>query len=174
MSSTLYIFSRKKRRGIARLNYAAASNIFSIKMPYPVVGSLTRTWVTAPTSLPSWMMGERPDRCRWQKKGGERVAAVDKIEEKRKPEDFIGHRNRRRCVTVCGALCAPCRRCGCVAHRPRHLLARSLHLPSGSARVRNPQFKPPPRDPSRRALSFLRSYLLRILVLLCLKSCVAI
>ena len=24
----------------------------------------------------------------------ERVAAVDKIEEKRKPEDFIGHRNR--------------------------------------------------------------------------------
>ena len=27
-------------------------------------------------------------------KGGEQVAAVDKIEEKRKPEDFIGHRNR--------------------------------------------------------------------------------
>ena len=27
-------------------------------------------------------------------KGAERVAAVDKIEEKRKPEDFIGHRNR--------------------------------------------------------------------------------
>jgi len=25
---------------------------------------------------------------------GERVAAVDKIEEQRKPEDFIGHRNR--------------------------------------------------------------------------------
>ena len=24
----------------------------------------------------------------------ERVAAVDKIEDKRKPEDFIGHRNR--------------------------------------------------------------------------------
>ena len=37
--------------------YAAASNIFSIKMPYPVVGSLTRTWVTAPMSLPSWMIG---------------------------------------------------------------------------------------------------------------------
>ena len=32
--------------------YAAASNIFSIKMPYPVVGSLTRTWVTATTSFP--------------------------------------------------------------------------------------------------------------------------
>ena len=47
------------------------------------------------------MMGERPDRCRWQRKGGERVAAVDKIEEKRKPEDFIGHRNRNtgRAVT---------------------------------------------------------------------------
>jgi len=28
----------------------------------------------------------------------ERVAAVDKIEEKRKPEDFIGHRNRTRTV----------------------------------------------------------------------------
>ena len=39
-------------------------------------------------------MGERPDRRRWRRKGGERVAAVDKIEEKRKPEDFIGHRNR--------------------------------------------------------------------------------
>ena len=37
--------------------YAAASSMFSMKMPYPVVGSLTRTWVTAPTSLPSWMMG---------------------------------------------------------------------------------------------------------------------
>ena len=33
--------------------YAAASNIFSMKMPYPVVGSFTKTWVTAPTSLPS-------------------------------------------------------------------------------------------------------------------------
>ncbi len=40
--------------------------------------------------------GERADRCRWQGEGGERVAAVDKIEEKCKPEDFIGHRNRDR------------------------------------------------------------------------------
>ena len=39
-------------------DYAAASNIFSIKMPYPVVGSLTRTWVTAPMSLPSCIIGE--------------------------------------------------------------------------------------------------------------------
>ena len=28
-------------------------------------------------------------------KGAERVAAVDKIEDQRKPEDFIGHRNRK-------------------------------------------------------------------------------
>ena len=35
-----------------------AVSIFSIKIPYPVVGSLISTWVTAPTSLPFWMMGE--------------------------------------------------------------------------------------------------------------------
>ena len=35
-------------------------NIFSMKIPYPVVGSLMRTCVTAPTSLPFWIMGE-PD-----------------------------------------------------------------------------------------------------------------
>jgi len=28
-------------------------------------------------------------------RGAERVAAVDKIEDKRKPDDFIGNRNRR-------------------------------------------------------------------------------
>ena len=39
--------------------------------------------------------GERTDRRQWRKKGGKRVAAVDKIEEERKPEDFIGHRNRK-------------------------------------------------------------------------------
>ena len=38
--------------------------------------------------------GERTERCQWQIKRGERVAAVDKIEEMRKPEDFIGYRNR--------------------------------------------------------------------------------
>ena len=31
-------------------------------------------------------------RCRWQMKDKDFGAAVDKIEEKRKPEDFIGHR----------------------------------------------------------------------------------
>ena len=38
---------------------------------------------------------ERPDRRRWRDEGGERVAAVDKIEEERKPDDFIGHRNSK-------------------------------------------------------------------------------
>ena len=32
--------------------YSAASSMFSIKIPYPRVGSFTSTWVTAPTSLP--------------------------------------------------------------------------------------------------------------------------
>ena len=39
--------------------------------------------------------GERCDRRRWRRKGAERVAAVDKIKDQRKPEDFIGHRNRK-------------------------------------------------------------------------------
>ena len=38
--------------------------------------------------------GERGERCLWQMLRPERVAAVAKIEEKRKPEDFVGHRNR--------------------------------------------------------------------------------
>ena len=40
--------------------HPAASSIFSMKIPYPAVGSFTSTWVTAPTSFPSWRMGE-PD-----------------------------------------------------------------------------------------------------------------
>ena len=58
--------------------------------------------------------GERAERCQWQEKRGERVAAVEKIEEKRKPEDFFGHRNRkpralpRRCEN--GILCSKTRR----------------------------------------------------------------
>ena len=43
------------------LAYDARSPIWfsmlSINIPYPVVGSLMRTCVTAPTSLPFWMMG---------------------------------------------------------------------------------------------------------------------
>ena len=46
-------------------------------------------------ALCNTLEGERAERCQWQKKRGERVAAVEKIEEKRKPEDFFGHRNRK-------------------------------------------------------------------------------
>ena len=38
--------------------------------------------------------GERCERCQRQIQRAERVAAVDKIEDQRKPEDFNGHRNR--------------------------------------------------------------------------------
>ena len=40
--------------------------------------------------------GERSKRCQWQVQRGERVAAVGRIEERRKPEDFTGYRNRGR------------------------------------------------------------------------------
>ena len=53
-----------------------------------------RGWRFAPKAQAP-PLGERTERCRWQKKRGERVAAVEKIEEKRKPEDFFGHRNRK-------------------------------------------------------------------------------
>ena len=42
--------------------------------------------------------GEQADRRQWRKQGGERMAAVEKIEEKRKPDDFFGHRNKTHCV----------------------------------------------------------------------------
>ena len=53
--------SENSRRAVlASLTYAAfrrisgiSRSIFVIKMPYPVVGSLMSTWVTAPTNLPS-------------------------------------------------------------------------------------------------------------------------
>ena len=38
--------------------------------------------------------GARVDRRLWRRKGDERVAAVEKIEDQRKPEDFFGYRNR--------------------------------------------------------------------------------
>ncbi len=38
--------------------------------------------------------GERREHRRWRIQRPERVAAVDKIEEMRKSEDFIGYRNR--------------------------------------------------------------------------------
>ncbi len=46
-------------------------------------------------------MGERCERCQWQMKRAERVAAVEKIKGKRKPADFFGHRNRGSNATHC-------------------------------------------------------------------------
>ena len=43
------------------IGICAAFSMFSINIPYPVVGSLIKTCVTAPTSLPFWIIGE-PDR----------------------------------------------------------------------------------------------------------------
>ena len=38
--------------------------------------------------------GERAERRRWRMQRGERVAAVEKIEDQRKPDGFFGHRKR--------------------------------------------------------------------------------
>ena len=35
--------------------------------------------------------GERADCRQWREEGGERVAAVEKIKDQRKPADFFGH-----------------------------------------------------------------------------------
>ena len=43
---------------------------------------------------PTW--GERWERRLWRIKRPERVAAVEKNEDRCEPEDFFGHRNRRR------------------------------------------------------------------------------
>lgn len=40
------------------LAFFASASIFSINIPYPFAGSLTRTWVTAPTSFPFCITGE--------------------------------------------------------------------------------------------------------------------
>ena len=40
------------------LIFSASESIFSINMPYPRVGSFTKTCVTAPMSLPFWIIGE--------------------------------------------------------------------------------------------------------------------
>ena len=52
--------------------------------------------------------GERSERRRWRIKRGERVAAVEKIEDQRKPDDFFGHRNRKWAKTMTDALGAHC------------------------------------------------------------------
>ena len=63
---------------------------------------------------------ERADRCLWQKKGGERVAGVEKFKEQRKPAEFFGHPNITRqvssayvCLTsVSGLAASPSAACG--------------------------------------------------------------
>ena len=37
-------------------------------------------------------LGQITERCLWQIQRGDLCAAVDKIEDKRKPDDFIGYR----------------------------------------------------------------------------------
>ena len=73
-----YITNKKKKgRGKCpcQIFYPAVSSMFSMKMPYPMAGLFTSTWVTAPTSLPFWIMGE-PDTSvssRGQKKFAEKL-----------------------------------------------------------------------------------------------------
>ena len=49
---SFFMLTMFPKRNVPLARYAAASSIFSMKIPYPVVGSLTRTWVTAPTGFP--------------------------------------------------------------------------------------------------------------------------
>ncbi len=44
--------------------------------------------------------GERWERRRRREERPERVAAVEKIEGKRKPDDFFGHRNRKTIFAI--------------------------------------------------------------------------
>lgn len=39
------------------LIFSSSASIFSMNIPYPLVGSFTNTWVTAPTILPFWIIG---------------------------------------------------------------------------------------------------------------------
>ena len=52
--------------------------------------------------------GERCERRRWRMKRPERVAAVEKIEDQRKPDDFFGYRNRScRAISTTEGLSIP-------------------------------------------------------------------
>lgn len=61
VSNSLYHKAyRIQEKGGSKLpphNYPAASSIFLIYIPYPVVGLFPKTWLTAPTSLLSCMIG---------------------------------------------------------------------------------------------------------------------
>lgn len=67
--------------------------MFSMKIPYPVVGSLTKTWVTAPISFPSCIRGLPLTlmSSRGQKKFAEKLRFYPKNTQKRR---FL-HRSTR-------------------------------------------------------------------------------
>ena len=44
------------------------------------------------------------------------------ISANKKSADPVGSTDLLEPLCVCGARCSPCRRCGCIAHRPRHSL----------------------------------------------------
>ena len=131
-----------------RASYAAASSIFSMKIPYPVVGSLTRTWVTAPTSLPSCIIGE-PDTLmssRGQKKFAEKLRFYPKYTQKRR---FLHRSTRIPQLT----------QMKCRKYRILRLLAFSTNSDfGGNASVcpHNGQFIRPPEPPE--ALQILIKY----------------
>ena len=55
------IYAKKNEKGLSIVYidspFISYSNISSIKIPYPFVASLTKTWVIAPISFPSCMIG---------------------------------------------------------------------------------------------------------------------
>ncbi len=64
--------------------------------------------------------GERCDRCLWQKKGAERVAAVDRCQGAPSTQADVGHRNRD---------CSSCRRF--VENRDSKKIRRTLRIKEG-------------------------------------------
>ena len=68
--------------------YPVASSIFSIKIPYPEVGSFTKTWVTAPISFPSCKMG-LPDTSDWH--CGQQIVLPITPAQRYDKYNFFGH-----------------------------------------------------------------------------------
>ena len=68
--------------------HPAASSIFSIKIPYPQVGSFTKTWVTAPISLPSCRIG-LPDTSDWH--CGQQIVLPITPAQRYDKYNFFGH-----------------------------------------------------------------------------------
>ena len=91
--------------------------------PAPTVSIEGATGFGAPS-------GERVDRRLWRSKGDERVAAVEKIEDQRKPEDFFGYRNR----------IAPYGGYRSAANRPTNIYLPLFQIPSDSISAFNSFF----------------------------------